>query len=178
MTISRQRLFLCSNSELLKSAYQQILVEAKSRKPQIKTTIKRLKKVKPKTLDHQFHQLHEEAFQEIDCLQCANCCCTTSPIFTMSDIERLAKHLKLKPQQFIDAYLKVDDEGDHVLQSSPCTFLGVDNYCSVYEHRPKACREYPHTNRKRMHQILKLTEKNAQVCPAVYRIVGKFENII
>ncbi|MEQ8714131.1 MAG: YkgJ family cysteine cluster protein [Cyclobacteriaceae bacterium] len=162
----------------MKPAYQQILIEARSRKPQIKATIKRLRKVKPKTLDHQFHQLHEEAFEEVDCLQCANCCSTTSPIFTMSDIERLAKHLKLKPQQFIDEFLKVDDEGDHVLQSSPCAFLGVDNYCSVYEHRPKACREYPHTNRKRMHQILKLTEKNAQVCPAVYRIVGKLENII
>lgn len=96
----------------------------------------------------------------------------------MIDIERLAKHLKMNAQEFIAQYLHIDDEGDHVLKSAPCAFLTVDNYCSVYEYRPRACREYPHTNRKRMHQILKLTEKNAQVCPAAYRIVGKLENII
>lgn len=151
-------------------------MEAKSRKPQIKAVINQLRKVKPKQLDGHFQQLHDEAFEEIDCLACANCCSTTSPIFTMTDIERLAKHLKVKPQQLIEQHLKVDEDGDHVLRSSPCAFLGADNYCGVYEHRPRACREYPHTNRKRMHQILKLTERNTQVCPAVYRIVFELEN--
>ncbi len=158
------------------STYQQILTEAHSRKKSIKAAVKKLKRIKPAKLDQHFAEAHEDVFEEIDCLDCANCCSTTSPIFIMSDIERLSKHLKMKPQEFIETYLKVDTEGDHVLQSSPCAFLGADNYCSVYEHRPRACREYPHTNRKRMHQILNLTERNAQVCPAVYKIISKLEN--
>jgi uncharacterized protein len=65
-----------------------------------------------------------------------------------------------------------------VLKSSPCAFLGADNYCSIYEARPRACREYPHTNRKKMHQILDLTMRNTQVCPAVLQIVERLEKVI
>ena len=73
----------------------------------------------------------------------------------------------------ITTYLRMDEEGDYVLQKSPCAFLGTDNYCSIYDIRPLACREYPHTDRKNIHQILDLTLKNTEVCPAVADIVVK-----
>ena len=136
----------------------------------------RLKKVKPKVLDERFEELHEEAFNKIACLDCANCCKTTSPIFLNTDIDRLAKVFRMKSSAFIDEYLHRDEDGDFVLNSSPCTFLGSDNTCLVYEDRPKACREYPHTDRKKMHGILELTLKNTLVCPAVFKIfqqIGK-----
>lgn len=133
----------------------------------------KLKLKKPKQLDEVFHSAHEEVFEEIDCLACANCCKTTSPIFYEKDIERLAGHLKLKPGIFIEKYLKTDEDKDYVLQRSPCAFLGEDNYCSVYEFRPNACREYPHTNRKKIIQILDLTFKNTLVCPGVLKITEK-----
>jgi len=157
----------------VKEEYIEAISKAKSQKKQYKKLFSRLKQQSPKKLDHNFQDLHEAAFQEIDCLQCANCCKTTSPIFYDRDIDRLAKHLRLKSVDFIEQYLSIDEDGDHVLKSSPCTFLGKDNRCSVYEVRPKACREYPHTNRKRMHQILDLTFKNTRVCPAVSFIVEK-----
>ena len=71
--------------------------------------------------------------------------------------------------------MRIDEEMDYVLQTVPCAFLGEDNFCSIYEIRPKACREYPHTNRIKQYQILKLTEKNVEVCPAVYDIVEKLK---
>lgn len=137
-----------------------------------------LKKKDPRKVDDAFHGLHEDVFEEMDCLTCANCCKTTSPIFYDTDIERLAKELRIKAVDFVDRYLKVDEDGDQVLKSSPCPFLGYDNYCSVYEARPKACREYPHTNRKKMVQIMELTHKNSQVCPAVFEIVERLKKII
>ena len=143
--------------------------EAKAYLEQHKVTSKKLKKVKK--LDDQFHELHYEAFEKIDCLDCANCCKTTSPIFYDADIERVAKAVKMKSGVFIDTYLHRDTDGDYVLNEAPCPFLGFDNKCIVYESRPRACREYPHTNRKRMHQILKLTVENTQVCPAVHDIM-------
>ena len=124
----------------------------------------------PKDLDDLFHTAHEEAFEKIDCLSCANCCKTTSPIFYQRDIERAAKPFKLKPGAFIEKYLRMDEDNDYVLQQAPCPFLNEDNYCSIYNDRPNACREYPHTNRKKMHQILDLTFKNTLVCPAVLKI--------
>jgi len=144
---------------------------AKDTQKQNKKFFAKLKKRPPKQLDGMMQQLHEETFSRIDCLECANCCKTTGPLFTDKDIERISKHFRMKPQAFIETYLHVDEDGDHVLQSVPCTFLGPDNYCSIYEVRPKACREYPHTDRKKFHQISKLTLKNVAICPAAFEIV-------
>jgi Fe-S-cluster containining protein len=140
-----------------------------------KEFLARLKKKKPKDLDDQFHDLHIDAFDKIDCLACANCCKTTSPIFYQKDIERVAKRLKMKVQDFINQYLHIDEDNDYVLNSAPCPFLDHENYCMVYEDRPTACREYPHTDRKRMYQILDLTYKNTIVCPAVLHIVDELK---
>ena len=134
-----------------------------------------LKKKDPRVVDDAFHAVHEEVFAETDCLACANCCKTTSPIFYPTDIERAAKAVRLKPGDFIEKYLRIDEDKDYVLQSSPCPFLGPDNYCSIYEDRPKACREYPHTDRKKMVQIMELTAKNTQVCPAVFEMVERLK---
>ncbi len=139
---------------------------------------KRLKQRPPKNLDELFHILHDEVFEEIDCLSCANCCKTTSPIFYERDIERAAKALKMKPGDFFEKYLKIDEDRDAVLKQAPCPFLGSDNYCSIYEHRPNACREYPHTDRKKMEQILPLTFKNTMVCPAVLEMTERLKKLI
>lgn len=144
-----------------------------SRKQEFTAFFKRLKAKKPKNLDDVFHKLHEEAFDQFDCLSCANCCSTISPIVKEKDIERLAKRLKTKPADFITPYLYIDEDQDYVFRQTPCPFLMADNYCMVYEDRPKACREYPHTDRKRMYQILNLTHKNCEVCPVVYRITDE-----
>lgn len=138
---------------------------------------RKLKRTKPKDLDQHVHQFHEEAFEHIDCLKCANCCKTTSPIFYQKDIERVAAALKMKPGPFIQKYLHMDEDGDFVLNVAPCPFLDSENYCLVYDARPAACREYPHTNRKRMHQILDLTMRNTMVCPAVLEIAEKLKEV-
>ncbi|EIM77572.1 putative Fe-S oxidoreductase [Nitritalea halalkaliphila LW7] len=151
--------------------------KSRSALPQAKKLSQRLRKMKPKVVDETFHTLHEAVFEQVDCLSCANCCKTTSPLFLRTDIERLARVFSMKPAEFIDAYLRLDEEGDYVLQHSPCPFLGADNHCLVYEERPKACREYPHTNRKKMHGILNLTVKNTLICPAVHQIFKRLKRI-
>jgi len=136
-------------------------------------TLKRLKKKKNKEVDSAFEDFHEEAFESIDCLNCANCCKTTSPIFRDIDIKRISKKLKVKEKEFINSNLRMDQDGDYVLKTSPCLFLDTDNTCSIYEDRPLACREYPHTNRKNMYQIFDLTLRNSEVCPAVVTILDQ-----
>ena len=138
--------------------------------------LKKLKKKKPKKLDDIVHELHEEAFDSFDCLDCANCCKTIGPRLIDKDIERLAKHLKMKTADFMQQYILTDEDGDFVFKDHPCPFLLPDNYCIVYESRPKACREYPHTDRKRFYQILNLTHKNCETCPVVFDIVNQLPN--
>ena len=152
---------------------QQLPQQAKEQKKANKKYFTKLGKRPPKNLDSIVHQLHDEVFEKIDCLTCANCCKTTSPIFTDRDIERIAAHLKMRPAEFVHQYLHLDQDEDYVLHSSPCTFLDEDNYCKIYEVRPRACREYPHTNRKQFYKILNLTVRNMGICPAVFEIVQK-----
>lgn len=137
----------------------------------------KLKKLKPVNLDEQVHQLHEDAFKKIDCLTCANCCKTTGPLFTFRDIKILAKHLKLSQQEFIDKYLRIDEDNDYVLKQVPCPFLGTNHYCSVYDYRPEACRAYPHTDQTKIHTIFKETAYNVEICPAVYQIVERLKKL-
>jgi len=148
---------------------------AKDKHNENKKYFAKLKNKPPKNLDYVMQELHDEVFSKTDCLQCANCCKTTGPLFTNADIERISKHLKMKPQDFVNTYLRVDEENDHVLQSVPCTFLDAENYCLIYDVRPKACREYPHTDRKKFHQISNLTLKNVEICPAAYAIVEEMK---
>jgi Fe-S-cluster containining protein len=118
-------------------------------------------------------ELHEEAFRQIDCLQCANCCKRYSPRFKTPDIKRIAKHLQLKESDFIERYLRLDEEGDYVVKSTPCPFLGPDNRCGIYDVRPSDCERFPYTDEDVLVKRPALTQKNASFCPIVYFVLEK-----
>ncbi len=117
--------------------------------------------------------LHEEAFEKVDCLTCANCCKNYSPRFKTPDIKRISKVLSLKESVFIETYLKIDEEGDYVLKTKPCPFLGADNYCSIYDDRPSDCRRFPYTDEDVFVKRPQLTLKNTGFCPAAYYVIEK-----
>ncbi len=145
---------------------------AKEKYLESKKYFARLKKRTPKNLDVIMQDLHDAEFDKTDCLSCGNCCKTTSPIFTDKDIQRISKHLRMKVHQFVAHYLDRDADDFYVLKTAPCSFLDInDNSCFIYDVRPKACKEYPHTNRRKFIQITDLTLKNTEICPAVYHIV-------
>lgn len=157
------------------SLSESIRLEGERRKKTNKKLVTRLKQKAPDNLDVLVHALHKRAFEEINCLNCANCCKTTSPAVYETDIERLAKTLRIKPSEVIDKYLKKDEDGDWVMKTSPCPFLMDDNACAVYEDRPRACRTYPHTDRKKVSQLLDLSYQNSFICPAVQQIFEGLE---
>jgi len=158
--------------------YQNYIDDAEENKAEITKLFQRLKKKKPKELDGLFYEAHEEAFQKIDCLNCANCCKTTSPIFRDIDIKRIAKKMKMGVSDFERKYLQMDEDDFWVLKTSPCAFLADDNTCGIYEYRPQACSEYPHTDQRKVVQVLDLTLKNIEICPAAARITNEILNKI
>lgn len=157
----------------MKEVIRHLPQRAREERKANKKYFQKLAKRKPRQLDATVQELHDEVFSEIDCLTCANCCKTTSPIFRDKDIERIAKHLGMRPADFVEQYLHLDEDGDYVHNGAPCPFLGADNYCSVYDVRPKACRAYPHTDRKQIYQIGNLTVKNTEICPAAFEVVKR-----
>jgi Fe-S-cluster containining protein len=123
----------------------------------------------------QLPALHEEAFSKINCLDCAACCKNYSPRFKTPDIQRISRHLKMKEGDFIETYLKLDEEGDYVVKSTPCPFLGADNFCSIYDVRPSDCIRFPYTDEDILLKRPNITLKNSTFCPIVVQVL---ENLI
>lgn len=126
----------------------------------------------------QLPQLHEEAFEKVDCLQCAACCKNYSPRFKTPDVKRISKHLGMKESNFIETYLRVDEDGDFVVKSSPCPFLGADNFCSIYDVRPSDCARFPYTNEDVIVKRQKLTLTNASFCPITFYVLEKLSQAL
>ena len=130
-----------------------------------------LKRADKNVVLKQLPKLHKEAFEKINCLECAACCKNYSPRFKTPDIKRISKHLKMRESEFIDTYLRLDDEGDYVAKTTPCPFLGADNFCSIYEVRPSDCIRFPYTDEDVIIKRPQLTIKNSTFCPIVYYVM-------
>ncbi|PKP39226.1 MAG: zinc/iron-chelating domain-containing protein [Bacteroidetes bacterium HGW-Bacteroidetes-15] len=136
---------------------------------------KKLKRLSSDKVDLLFREAHDSEFESFDCLTCANCCKSISPMMSHRDVDRMAKGLGIKPSALVEQHLTIDSDGDYVFRSAPCPFLLSDNKCLIYEHRPKACREYPHTDRKRIQQIFNITLKNIALCPIVFGVIERIK---
>lgn len=132
-----------------------------------------LQRANKNTVLKKLPDLHEEAFDKVDCLQCANCCKNFSPRFKTPDVKRISKLLRLRESDFIETYLKVDEDGDFVANTAPCPFLGADNYCSIYEDRPSDCRRFPYTDEDVIIKRQPLTLKNSSFCPITYYVLER-----
>lgn len=121
----------------------------------------------------QLPEVHEAAVAAVDCLQCANCCKNYSPRFKTPDIKRISKYLRLKESVFIDTYLQLDTEGDYVVKTKPCPFLGSGNYCTVYDVRPSDCQRFPYTDEDVLLKRPQLTLKNSSFCPISFLVMEK-----
>jgi uncharacterized protein len=132
-----------------------------------------LKKADKNKVLKQLPALHAEAFQAINCLSCANCCKRYSPRFKTPDIKRISTHLKMKEGDFIETYLRLDEDGDYVVKSTPCPFLGKDNFCSIYNERPSDCHRFPYTDEDVLIKRTQLTLKNSSFCPIVFYVLER-----
>lgn len=135
---------------------------------------KQLQKHKGKALDKFVAQLHEQVFEQIDCLDCANCCTGIPPLVNNTDVSRIAKKLGMANADFEAQYITIDEDGDQVMNQSPCPFLLEDKHCSIYEFRPKACRTYPHTD-EHFSSNLAYHVTNKSYCPATFHILERLQ---
>jgi Fe-S-cluster containining protein len=115
---------------------------------------------------------HNKVFAAIDCKRCANCCYKIGPAFRPYEINDFAQSLGLTTDSLIEQYLKWDPtESIYEARSKPCPFLGEDQLCTVYEHRPESCRQYPHTDSSDFANSRYMHANNSAVCPAVYHVI-------
>jgi uncharacterized protein len=142
---------------------------------QNKKALQSMLRLNEKKLNQKAEEVHDLVFSKVDCLKCANCCISIPPILNETDANRISRHLRIKNSVFKDKYTRIDEDGDLVINQSPCPFLGTDNYCSIYEVRPKSCREYPHTNNFEFRKNIRLHAINSIYCPGVYHILEELK---
>ena len=136
--------------------------------------LEQLEQDAPPMLDQQAEQLEEEVWKETDCLACANCCRTMSPIFTTQDIKRIATHFRMTTQAFKEKWLYRNNKGHWMNRTQPCQFLDLrTNKCTIYAIRPADCAGFPHLSKKKMVEYLHVHKQNIHYCPATYKLVQK-----
>lgn len=161
---------------MMDPTYQEYLDESRHKKTRTSEFLGQLKDMDKKRVLQELYQAHNEVFKEVDCLACANCCKTSPPLVTKSDINRIAGFLGLTPREFARRYVMEDVNGEWSFNSVPCRFLADDNHCRIYEVRPEACRRYPHTDEEDFVRRRSLNLANTLICPAAYRIIIFLQN--
>ena len=129
--------------------------------------------------DRILRRIAEGIEDQIDCTQCANCCRMATAKVTERDIDRLARHFRLKPSRIAADYVVESEEEGAILrrhENGECVFLS-GNLCTVYEARPDVCQRYPHLVRgngsiaSRMWSMV----DRAGICPIVYNSLEAFK---
>ena len=126
-----------------------------------------------KQIDNMAPKLNTEAFENIDCLSCGNCCKTMTPTYTKSDLKRIAAHVGMTTKEYYDKYCEKDSSGDTVHKKTPCHFLQKDNKCSIYAIRPLDCSGFPHMHKRNPGFVGSYTANKEffHRCPISYYVV-------
>jgi len=121
-------------------------------------------------IDSIVYELYERISSEIDCTICANCCKKVQPVLDQEDIIKCCEGIGVSVSQFKKKYLKFDkEEKNFVFKEKPCPFL-KNNLCSIYSHRPKDCKSFPHLHKKEFVFRLWGVVENCSICPIVFNV--------
>ncbi len=129
-------------------------------------------------VERRLRWIAEEIEEAIDCTECANCCKVATTRVDERDIERLARFLRIKPEQFIADYTEESEDEGRILRRSEqgCVFLSGKE-CTVYEARPHHCEYFPHLVRGAGSLVSRMWEMTdrACYCPIVYNTLEAFK---
>jgi Fe-S-cluster containining protein len=157
---------------------RQFKKEMKTNLKEYTTFLKGLSRRKVKGLNSKVNRLHKDAYEKIDCGQCANCCKVMTPTYNKADIKRISKHVGMTPKEYWKKYLVIDENKDTVHKKTPCHFLDKNNRCTIYEIRPSDCRLFPHTQRTDFIYQREIHTQNLEYCPITYHIVEKLNEMV
>jgi len=129
-------------------------------------------KLNSNRVDQLVFGISARVWKTIDCTTCGNCCRTVSPTLKEDEVARLACHLGVSSSDLASKHLKLAESGKEapwIMRGCPCPFLR-DNRCTVYEHRPGNCHDYPYLEKpnftsRTLAMIGRLSE-----CPAVFEV--------
>lgn len=163
-----------SRAEATINKYEKILERSKSKHADILRKMRHLSKLSKPGFDETVRRYHDEAFAEIDCVECGLCCRNLGPIFRNTDIKHICAAIGTPEREFMDRYLTQDPDGvGFMLKELPCPFQESDNRCSVYDVRTLSCVNFPHTLSGNFQKKLVGLALDSRYCPAAFLICEK-----
>lgn len=128
-------------------------------------------------LDSLVFKTADEIGSAVDCTQCGMCCEILKPMCSEEDQQRLATELSITIEQLREQYLeydKSDDEPGWRIKNAPCPFL-QDKKCTVYEHRPDNCRQYPYLHKPDFSYRTWGMIERTFTCPIVFQVMEELK---
>jgi Fe-S-cluster containining protein len=132
--------------------------------------------------DTRFQILASEVQQHIDCTACANCCRHSVVPVSRAEIESIARHLGATPEGVIHHFTVPNPEtrAERILRASRegCVFLD-GNLCTIYDARPKTCRDFPHVavGTHSLGGRPSSLARWAALCPIVYNALEHYKHL-
>lgn len=123
-----------------------------------------------KILDEQFHKLHKELFNQINCKDCLNCCRKLTPTFHVKELDQIAKEAGMETEELLALCDRTDYEEYQLREDiEVCPFL-TESGCEVEVCKPATCRDFPYTSQDNRLESLLGMLSFVRVCPVVYEI--------
>ncbi|MBM3380197.1 MAG: YkgJ family cysteine cluster protein [Betaproteobacteria bacterium] len=106
-----------------------------------------------------------------DCTRCPGYCCTYPRIIIDDeDLERIARHAKVNPEEARRRFTRTYRDGDteemvlrhktDTIYASVCRFFDTTKRrCTIYTARPEVCRDYPHGRRCGYYEFLRFERR-------------------
>lgn len=130
-------------------------------------------------VERRLKKIAQEVEEQVNCLECGNCCRVATAKVVDRDAERLAKQLRIPLSRFVSEYCQQDEEEGWILkrdEQAGCVFLS-GNECTVYEHRPSSCADFPHLARgaRSLESRMWAMPDRATYCPIVYNTLEEWK---
>src|SRR6185369_3836565 len=89
---------------------------------------------------------------------------------TPGEVDVLAEAMQMSPAAIKEKYIEESQQGKLIMNAIPCNFLSGKK-CSVYEHRFRECRDFPHLHKPGFLQRLPGTLMHYGRCPIIYNVI-------
>jgi Fe-S-cluster containining protein len=132
--------------------------------------------------DKPFQILASEVQQHMDCTACANCCRHSVVSVNKSEIENIARHIGTTSEAVARLYTIPDPDAPalRILRNSRqgCVFLD-GNLCTIYEARPKTCRDFPHVavGKHSLGSRQSSLARWAPLCPIIFNALEGYKHL-
>ncbi len=127
-----------------------------------------------KEIDRVVKPIFNRIREQIDCLECGNCCRKAVQGLSNGDLLKLEMEFGLARSELLEQYTVKDEFNELILKGPPCGFQD-GNVCRIYSNRPKDCISFPHIHKPGFTPRLFGVLEFSKYCPIVFNVLEELK---